>query len=436
MASVPDRARCDNARDQAAIFEAERLQTLQPQIITDYVFLHDRGKYSTLYFASYFGALNVVAVSLGIGGHALINSQLSPVVAGLLAQHGSWRNFWWLNVGLLGLTLVVCMFAFPETRWQRSPDLRTPRPPLRTEKTKEATLETTELSPPAELRTPSPEDEEKVKTGVLKGQPRNSQFRLYTIAPDPIRGLVQDFLAPLKLLAFPIVIFAALIVSWSASSFLMVNLTQAHAFSEAPYNYSAQQIGLFNLAIVAGQLIGMATVGPIIDRISMRATKGNHGIREAEMRLPAMIPYVLIMMLGNFIVGFGYDHGWDWKVSSMVLKMRFHKTDLRCQAIVIVGYSCAGIQVAALPAIASTYAIDSYKPATGSIFVTITVVKNLWGYGLSKFVTEWSQADGYLAPVMTNMCLSVLWCLLGILFWWKGQKLRYWTRHSRVHDGV
>lgn len=82
---------------------------------------------------------------------------------------------------------------------------------------------------------------------------------------------------------------------------------QAHAFSEEPYNYSAQKFGFFNLAAVARQLIGMATAGPIIDRISMRSTKLNLGVREAEMRLPAMIPDVLIMILGNFVVGFGYN---------------------------------------------------------------------------------------------------------------------------------
>ena len=103
------------------------------------------------------------------------------------------------------------------------------------------------------------------------------------------------------------------------------------------------------------------------------------------------------------------------------------------QVIVIIGYSCAGIQVAALPAIASTYAIDSYKPVAGSIFVSITVVKNLWGYGLSRFVTEWSEADGFLTPIMTNMCLTTLWCLFGLVFWIKGKDVRYRTRKSSVH---
>jgi hypothetical protein len=104
------------------------------------------------------------------------------------------------------------------------------------------------------------------------------------------------------------------------------------------------------------------------------------------------------------------------------------------QAIVIIGYTCAGIEVAALPVIASTYAVDSYKPAAGSIFVTITVNKNVWGYGFSKFITPWIIADGYIPPIMTNMALTTLWCSFGILFWFKGKTFRKWTRNSKVHS--
>jgi hypothetical protein len=34
-------------------------ETAQPTIIADMIFLHDRGKYQTLYFAFYFGSLMV-----------------------------------------------------------------------------------------------------------------------------------------------------------------------------------------------------------------------------------------------------------------------------------------------------------------------------------------------------------------------------------------
>lgn len=94
------------------------------------------------------------------------------------------------------------------------------------------------------------------------------------------------------------------------------------------------------------------------------------------MRLPALIPYVIIMYLGNIIVSVGYENKWPW------------------QAIVVIGFACAGIQVAAIPSIVSTYAVDSYKPVAGSLFVSITVNKNVWGYGFSKFITPWSEKNG------------------------------------------
>jgi hypothetical protein len=98
-----------------------------------------------------------------------------------------------------------------------------------------------------------------------------------------------------------------------------------------------------------------------------------------------------------------------------------------------VQYANNPIEVAALPAISSTYSIDSYKPVAGSIFVAITVNKNVWGYGFSKFITPWTIESGYIPPIMTNMALITLWCCCGIIFWYYGKTFRRWTRNSKVH---
>jgi hypothetical protein len=104
------------------------------------------------------------------------------------------------------------------------------------------------------------------------------------------------------------------------------------------------------------------------------------------------------------------------------------------QVIVIIGYTCAGIQVAALPSISSTYSVDSYKPVAGAIFVDLTVNNNLWGYGISIFFTPWIIKSGYIPPIMMNMSLTTLWCLTGIIFWYFGKIFRKWTRNSKVHS--
>ncbi len=69
-----------------------------------------------------------------------------------------------------------------------------------------------------------------------------------------------------------------------------------------------------NFAVLVGAIIGLSTNGLLSDWIAARATKRNGGVREPEMRLPAMIPYVIIMLIGNFVVAFGYERKWNWQV--------------------------------------------------------------------------------------------------------------------------
>ncbi|KUL83119.1 hypothetical protein ZTR_10987 [Talaromyces verruculosus] len=379
-------------------------ETAQPTIIADVMFLHERGFWNTLYFACYFGSLMV-----------------GPIVSGPMAEHVGWRNFWWLNVGLLGLLLILLIFLFPETKWHRKHPYEVEvgadvQNPIFDEK--ETTHNTEDPGIPQKVTLV---ELNVARTSELNpylhcGYPSKNQFKLWQKSDHWIRSILVDIWIPWKLFSFPIVEFSSFVVSWSASSFLTLNLTQSQNFAAPPYNFSSQSIGFMNFAILVGAIIGLLSNGPLSDWIAARATKKNRGIREPEMRLPTLIPYTLIMLLGNLVVAFGYEYKWDWKI------------------IVIIGYTCAGIQVAALPSIASTYSVDSYKPVAGSIFVAITVNKNLWGYGFAEFLTPWIIADGYLPPILLNMCLIFLWCSFGILFYFKGKTFRKWTRNDSVHN--
>lgn len=121
-----------------------------------------------------------------------------------------------------------------------------------------------------------------------KGSPNKQQWKLYQPNPHPFKAIFFDLWIPWKLFAFPIVELAAFIVSWSCSSFLTINLTQSQNFAAPPYNFNSQSIGFMNFAILVGAMIGLATAGPLSDWVSARATRKNGGIREPEMRLPAM----------------------------------------------------------------------------------------------------------------------------------------------------
>nr|POE97709.1 putative mfs-type transporter [Quercus suber] len=265
---------------------------------------------------------------------------IGPIISGSMSLHVGWRNFWWFNTALVGVSTLMVIFMFPETKWHR----------LHAEEVEKSHRSNHRLPDSNERG----HDKDKHGSAIVqsdtnntlddavsvaqdphlgKGKPSKTQWRLYQPNANPFRSILVDIWLPWKMLLFPIVEFSAFVVSWSCSCFLTINLTQSQNFANPPYNFDSEKIGFMNFAVLIGALIGLSTGGLFSDWVSAGATRRNRGIREPEMRLPAMMPYVLIMILGNFIVAFGYQQKWHWA------------------PIVVVGYACAGIQVSALPAI-------------------------------------------------------------------------------------
>lgn len=255
--------------------------------------------------------------------------QVGPIISGPMAEHIGWRSFFWLNVGLLGVLLLFQIFLFPETKWHRVH----PNEVAREENTSAPAASESEPEKAVEAsqrENTNLENAAERDPWLGRGRPSKKQFKLWQLDGNNIKTTLISFWIPWKLLTFPIVELAAFVVSWSASCFLTLNLTQSQAFAVPPYNFNSQTIGFFNFAILIGALIGLASNGPFSDWISMKATKKNGGIREPEMRLPAMIPYVIISIIGNFIVAFGYQYKWDWRVS---VPTTFSMSNLTCSPL-------------------------------------------------------------------------------------------------------
>ena len=244
-----------------------------------------------------------------------------------MAEYTGWRSFWWLNTAMLGATFLMVLFSFPETKWHRvhPNELARTATNLSSPLSKEG--RTVDLNRGTDIEKSHTADglpdlshtaTSSRDPFLRKGSPSRRQFNFFQPNTHPLKTISMDLWIPWKLFAFPIVEFASFVVSWSASSFLTLNLTQSEAFAAPPYKFSPKTIGFFNFAILIGALIGLITAGPLSDWVSMRLTRMNRGIREPEMRLPTMIPYVLLMMLGNFVVAFGCQQHWDWKVSPKI----------------------------------------------------------------------------------------------------------------------
>lgn len=190
-----------------------------------------------------------------------------------MAEYSGWRNFWWLNVVMFGVVLIMLFFGFPETKWHRvhSDELKLTAgssPPSSEEKFTVDKIVASDLdksTSPGETPDLSYTETAQRDPFLGRGTPSKQQFKLYQPNAHPFKSILLDLWTPWKLFAFPIVEFASFVVSWSASSFLTLNLTQSQAFAAPPYNFSSETIGFFNFAILIGTLIGLVTAGPLSD---------------------------------------------------------------------------------------------------------------------------------------------------------------------------
>lgn len=201
----------------------------------------------------------------------------------------------------------------------------------------------------------------------------------------------------------------------SANDTLAYNLTESSVFTAAPYNFNSGQVGYTNFAFWGGAIVGLVSAGPLSDWVASVATKRNDGIREAEMRLPALIPFAITTAVGMVITGVGYQQTWAWP------------------AIVVVGYGACGLGAASMPTVAIAYAVDSYRPLSGEIMVVGTVLKNTLGFAMSYWLPPLVEKVGYLTPIMINLALTIGPAVLAIPVYFYGKELRRLTKDSDLH---
>ena len=270
----------------------------------------------------------MVSLNMPIGHtFAYYQRKIGPIIAGAMSQGVGWRSFWWFNVAVNSFVFFAVLIGFPETKWHRSRKdevevgVEMPvNPSINSSKEMEHDSPGSKSSAiyqlPASDRQHAGVFHEYKNTHVGKGSPSKSQWNLLQPSEKPLESLTLNFLLPCRLLLYPIVQFASFVVSFSSTCYLMITFVQSEALGKKPYQFNPQIVGFTDFASLVGAFIGLLTAGPASDIVSATLTKRNNGIREPEMRLMTMIPYVLIMILGNFVVGFGLQYSWNWRVCS------------------------------------------------------------------------------------------------------------------------
>ncbi|OAQ64036.1 major facilitator superfamily protein [Pochonia chlamydosporia 170] len=356
-------------------------ETLIEVVIGDIYFAHDRGFYMGAY-----------SWTLWCGAF------LAPVASGYVAENLGWRWIQYILALISAAVTVVTFFFFEETMFYR--DLRP---------------ETTTLNPnqavAAVQNGPMVSDTEKkqdileqetipstlITTANVSNIPPSTKTYLQKLKIWGFRHPKQPntfklFFLPLQLLfMLPGMVFGGFLVGGILAWYNVVGGSLALILGNAPYNFSANNIGLTYLACVVGVSIGCFLSGWMSDALALRLARRNGGVMEPEQRLWTCVIALVMHPAGCLLYGVGASYHIHW-------------------VAVVFGLGLISITLPMGANLAFTYILDSYREVAGEGLVSAILIRNLMGF-----------AFGYaVVPMIDNLGLRyafVLIAVLGLALW-------------------
>ncbi|GAW15966.1 hypothetical protein ANO14919_053880 [Xylariales sp. No.14919] len=362
-------------------FGSGAAETLAPITIADVFFLHERGTIMALYTSF---------LSIGVAFGVLID--------GLIVINNTWPVIYEIASALIALVFLLVVLTFPETAFSRDDQV------------------------PLEIQAQGEQGTEKYNITIGSSVPRPTK-RSYLQNLKIFHGtlteesLIKMFFRPFGVIILPSVLWASLVQAVTIGFVVAVTSNVAVAYSDA-YGFVAWQVGLAFISAILGSLIGIPAGGQLGDLIADWFTRRNGGIREPEMRLPAIALSLITTPLALVLYGVGIQKKLHWI----------------CPTI---GLGLLNFSITQATNICLVYVIDSYRPIAGEITLTVLGFKALFGFLLSFYTNPWVVEAGYLNAFgsMAAIAATVLLFWIPLYFW--GSTLRHrtwqWKLISYIH---
>ncbi|KAM0713337.1 hypothetical protein Q7P35_000789 [Cladosporium inversicolor] len=381
---------------------ASPIESLCEVTVFDLFFAHNRGTYMGLYVFTLFGS-----------------NFLAPLVAGWFNDAYGWR--WTMHLGTIvcAFCFVVMFFFMEETIYFRelngvpltgvSSTLDSTSDAKSSEKSEETSP--TAIAGSRASATPTKVDSPRYMSRQSFQPTRWSRygfFRLLPGRPSKLDTLKMVYRPLVMIFRFPTVAWAGFLYGINLAWYNVLNGTASPVLTSAPYNWSAAQVG----CVYAGPIVGAAAAslwsGNAADWIALQLARRNGGVREAEHRLWVLSVSGIISTAGLITWGVGAYHGVHW----IGLVFGLGMLTFGC----VTGGS-----------IAVSYNVDCFKEIAGETTVSIMVIRNTIGFGISYAITPWWQTQGLQNCFITAGMISIActFTFFGMIVY--GKRLRRWS---------
>lgn len=352
----------DSVWNQLFVGASEAAAEAQVQLsLSDIFFQHQIGFAISLY---------IMATSIG--------TFLGPLVSGYLAGGPGWRWIPRWGAILSAVLFVLLLIGLEETYFDRDSYSQRGRTAVATEKSEGTVTTVVDSNSDSEPRKPYLKS---ISPITFATNLRGTGFKQY----------MQRLWLQCRVFLFLPVLYSGLM--WGTQDiFLTFYLTtMAEDWSSPPYNYSNAAIGLMNVPLLIGSILGCIYGGHFSDKFVLYyASRFNHGLFEPEARLYLLLPTGIISPVGLFMFGIGTAHQWPWIASYIGL------------GFIGFGFGCAGD-------LSMSYLIDAYPEMVLEGMVGVAVVNNtlacIFTFSCQSWINHQGTFKTYIALGVISFCI-------------------------------
>lgn len=260
-------------------------ESLSMSAVGDLLYLHERGLRTAFMVATLTCTPSIVSI-----------------IAGAMTQACGWESLFVASLPFNIVALIGTIFLLPEMQFRR--------PTVGTSPIGEKGEETTQSGTGAPtVEKPELSVVETARTTSVPQKPKKTY--LQTLAPFSgtytEKGILHLLSEIFVHLANPAVIWILLVSGVLIALFVTSAYITSQIWSVPPYNLNVAQNGFFYTGSFLGGLLA-TVVGPLCDWTARTLTRLNHGVFEAEFRIPIMALGALFSGLGWFTFMWDVDH--------------------------------------------------------------------------------------------------------------------------------
>lgn len=238
---------------------------------------------------------------------------IGAIVDGFIVKYQPWRYIYYVAIALIGAVTLMVYFTFPETAYNRSFHAHGITTTLHGESKTYHHTDAKGEGEGADVGHVETGSSASGKTGFRGSFVQGLKLYHGTFTEEPFWHLATR---PVLLLALPSVFWATMVMSVTIGFITAITSNVSPAFTTA-YGFEAWQSGLCFFAGVIGALLGVFFGGHLSDWVADFFTRRNGGIREPEMRLPAIMISVITGPLALVLYGVGIQNKMHWIVPTL-----------------------------------------------------------------------------------------------------------------------